>query len=191
MSLDLPGFADPVADSQRAFRAVLDAMAHPGRVARAGESLRPPAPLAPAAAALLLTLVDAETSLWLAPAFAPARDWIVFHCGAPIVDAPVLAAFALVSDLSEFNAFSRGSDEAPETSATLIAPVAGFGGGQRLRLSGPGLREPAGVAVDGLPATFTALWQANHALYPRGLDLLLVAGAELVAFPRSLRVERV
>ena len=82
MSIDLPGFADPVLKSQACFRAVLDAMARPGALHVAGTGLAPPAPLVPSAAAVLLTLVDGETPLFAAPGFAPARDWIGFHCGA-------------------------------------------------------------------------------------------------------------
>jgi alpha-D-ribose 1-methylphosphonate 5-triphosphate synthase subunit PhnH len=190
MSLDLPGFADPVADAQTTFRAVLDAMAHPGRVRHAGTGLRPPAPLMPATAALLLTLVDAETPLWLAPDFLPAREWVVFHSGAPVTDTPARATFAVASTLPDFLLFFAGTDEAPESSATLIMQIAGFGTGQRLLLSGPGLRVPATLDVNGLPADFPDIWAANHAQYPRGLDLVLVAGDTLVALPRSLRVER-
>jgi alpha-D-ribose 1-methylphosphonate 5-triphosphate synthase subunit PhnH len=189
MSLDLPGFADPVADAQITFRAVLDAMAHPGRVRQAGTGLRPPTPLMPATAALL-PLVDAETPLWLAPDFAPAREWIVFHTGTPPTEKTSRAAFAVATTLPDFSAFPAGTDEAPESSATLIVQIAGFGTGQRLLLSGPGLRMPAPLNMDGLPADFPDIWAANHALYPRGLDLVLVAGDSLVALPRSLRVER-
>ena len=188
MTLDLPGFADPVADSQATFRAVLDAMSHPGRVATAGTGLRPPPPLHPATAAVLLTLVDTDTPLWLHDAFAPARDWLAFHCGAAFAD-PARAAFAAAPVLPGFAAFAAGSDEAPELSATLIVQVAALGSGAALTLSGPGLLAAGMLAVDGLPADFPALWAANHALYPRGIDLLLCCGTSLAALPRSVTVQ--
>ena len=52
------------------------------------------------------------------------------------------------------------------------------------------LRTPATLDVAGLPADFAATWAENHALYPRGIDLLLTAGPALVALPRSVSVER-
>jgi alpha-D-ribose 1-methylphosphonate 5-triphosphate synthase subunit PhnH len=81
-----------------------------------------------------------------------------------------------------------GTDEAPETSATLIVQVASLTVGHRYVLDGPGLREPAVLAVDGLPADFAAVWQRNHALFPCGIDLILCAGNQLAALPRSVSV---
>src|SRR4051794_12499917 len=84
MSGDLsPGFADPVTSAQACFRAVLDAMARPGRIKTVPE-VAAPAPVCAAAGAVLLTLVDPETPLWLDPKAVAARAWIAFHTGAPL-----------------------------------------------------------------------------------------------------------
>ena len=188
-TIALPAFADPVGDAQATFRAVLDAMARPGKLHRAGEGLTAPAPLDPATAAVLLTLVDNETPLWLDAAAASARDWLAFHCGAAIVSAPDQAAFAVALSLPDLAALPAGSHETPEHSATLILQIAALGTGARYRLSGPGLREPALLAAGGLPAGFAALWQRNHALYPCGVDVILCAGTTLAALPRSISIE--
>jgi alpha-D-ribose 1-methylphosphonate 5-triphosphate synthase subunit PhnH len=185
MNADLtPGFADPVAGAQSCFRAVLDAMARPGRVMSvAGVSA--PTPLCDAAAAVLLTLVDHETPLWLDPDAEAARSWIAFHTGAPPSNDPV---FVLALSLPDLAALPAGTDEMPETSATVILQVTGLGSGRRLMLEGPGLRSPTELRVDGLPEDFVSIWQRNHALFPRGVDLILCAGRDLAALPRSVSV---
>lgn len=114
MSIDLPGFADPVGGAQSCFRAVLDAMARPGSRHPAGAGLTPPAPLNAAAAAVLLTLVDADTQLWLAPGCAAAADWIRFHCGASIIDDIGAADFVVAAEMPDLAALATGSDEGPQ-----------------------------------------------------------------------------
>jgi alpha-D-ribose 1-methylphosphonate 5-triphosphate synthase subunit PhnH len=188
-AVSLPGFADPVHEAQSTFRAVLDAMARPGQLHRVGDGLTVPAPLDQATAAVLLTMVDNETPLWLDPAAAAARDWLAFHCGAVFVEQPELAAFAVALTLPNFAMLSAGSHEAPESSATLILQIAALDMGSRYRLAGPGLREPAPLAATGLPAGFVQAWQQNHALFPRGVDIILCAGASLAALPRSVSIE--
>ena len=188
-SVALPGFADPVRDAQATFRAVLDAMARPGRLHNAGQSLTAPAPLDRATAAVLLTLVDNETPLWVDPAAASAHDWLAFHCGAAIADAPGAATFALALSLPNFEDLPSGTHEVPESSVTLILQVPGLGIGTGYRLSGPGLRVPALLAVTGLPGDFARIWRANHALYPRGVDVVLCTDTTLTALPRSVMIE--
>jgi alpha-D-ribose 1-methylphosphonate 5-triphosphate synthase subunit PhnH len=189
MSIDLPGFTDPVLESQACFRAVLDAFAHPGALRPAGAGMTPPAPLNRAAAAVLLTLVDGETTLFTTEAFAPAHDWIAFHCGTAPLTAAGAARFVLAEALPDLAGLDAGSDEAPDASTTVILQVAALGRGRRLRLSGPGLRVPVILQVENLPEDFPARWAANHALYPRGIDLLLCCGDHLAALPRSVAVE--
>jgi alpha-D-ribose 1-methylphosphonate 5-triphosphate synthase subunit PhnH len=188
-TISLPGFADPVGEAQATFRAVLDAMARPGRLHKVGERLTAPAPLDQATAAVLLTLVDNETPLWLDATATPARDWLAFHCGAAIIEAAERAAFALALSMPDLAALPAGTHEAPEDSATLILQIATLGTGARYRLSGPGLREPAVMSAGGLPAGFAAAWQRNHAQYPCGVDIILCAGAVLAALPRSVSIE--
>jgi alpha-D-ribose 1-methylphosphonate 5-triphosphate synthase subunit PhnH len=185
----LPGFADPPGEAQATFRAVLDAMARPGKLHQVGERLTAAAPLDRATAAVLLTLVDNETPLWLDAAATAARGWLAFHCGAAIVAAIEQAAFAVALSLPDLAELPAGSHEAPEQSATLILQIAALGTGARYRLSGPGLREPTLLAATGLPVDFAAVWQRNHALYPRGVDIILCAGTALAALPRSVSVE--
>jgi alpha-D-ribose 1-methylphosphonate 5-triphosphate synthase subunit PhnH len=187
--LELPGFADPVTEAQATFRAVLDAMARPGTLRRAGQQLVPPKPLDEATAAVLLTLVDNETALWLDDAAALAREWIAFHCGATVVREPDAARFALALSLPDPPRFQPGSHEAPEESATLILQVPLLGQGTPYRLTGPGLRESALLSVTGLPAQFIGQWQQNHALFPLGVDIILCAGTTLTALPRSVSIQ--
>lgn len=180
------GFADPVADAQACFRAVLDGMARPGQCYATG-GVAAPAPLCDAAAAVLLTLADHETPLWLDPAAAAASGWITFHTGAPTVPA-ARAMFAMALSLPDLEGFPSGTDEMPETSATIILQVASLQTGKQFVLEGPGLREPWPFRIDGLPPGFVRIWQENRALYPRGIDLILCAGNQVTALPRSVKI---
>ncbi len=188
MSIDLPGFADPVADAQSAFRAVLDALARPGQIRAAGTGLTPPAPLNPAAAAMLLTLADADPTVYLGPAFADAADWVRFHCGTQVTDSPADATFILADALPNLTALPNGTDEEPQSGATILLQIPALTGGPARIIHGPGLATPTTLSPQGLPPDFAAQWATNHAQFPRGIDLILCAGDHLLALPRSLSI---
>ncbi|MGD9918509.1 MAG: phosphonate C-P lyase system protein PhnH [Paenirhodobacter sp.] len=179
------GFADPPRDAARAFRACLEAMARPGRL-QPITGATPPAPLSPAAGAVLLTLCDAATPLHLAPSHdSPAlRSWIAFHCGAPLVAASQ-ATFALGTweALQPLDRFAIGTADYPDRAATLIVEMPALTP-PNARLSGPGI---ATEMLARLPDPEEAA--RNHRLYPLGLDLYLCAGTEIAALPRSTEVE--
>ena len=186
------GFADPVHDSQATFRAVLDAMAQPGRVVELPARPAPPAPLNAAAMAVCLTLLDFETPLWLDEAAAAAADALRFHCGCPVVAAPDGAAFALIAEtrrMPPLDAFDAGLSAYPDRSATLILQVESLRAGDAgVRLSGPGIRTNATLEAAPLPGGFWDQARRNHALYPRGVDVILAAPTALAALPRSTEV---
>jgi alpha-D-ribose 1-methylphosphonate 5-triphosphate synthase subunit PhnH len=185
-----PGFDNPIHDAQASFRAILDAMAHPGRPVELSGGLAPPAPLGMAMAAAALTLCDAETPLWLDAALAGCADFLRFHCGVALA-APGAAHFALIGEpdaMPSLDAFALGSDEYPDRSATLIVEVERLRAGQGLTLSGPGIAGTALLGVRGLPERVWAERQLLAELFPRGLDLILTCGSRLAALPRTTRV---
>lgn len=197
------GFAQPVHAAQQAFRALLEAMSRPGRVQVLPEpvlaGIEPPG-LARGLTALLLTLLDAETSLWIEPALAGADslDYLRFHTGVRTLSDAGDAAFVVCSadraPPAIWSALCAGTDEVPQSGATLLVEVpalqaqATAAASTRLRLQGPGIENTQALAVGGLDSAF---WRARAALereYPRGIDLILCCGDTLAAIPRTTRV---
>ncbi len=190
-------FAARVISAQSIFRTVMDAMALPGslhRVAADGASASPaPAPMMPAAAAVALTLFDHDTPIWLDTAMAEPREigkWLKFHTGAPIVEAPAVASFALISDgaaLPPLDHFALGTSEYPDRSTTLILQVESLTDGPAVTLRGPGIDGEATFCATVQPRDLFERLSGNAALFPRGIDVVLVADDALVALPRTTR----
>ena len=177
------GFAAPPVDAAIGFRAIMTAMAQPGTIHRVTGAV-PPAPLSIAAGVALLTLCDPETPLFLGGSCdSPGlRDWITFHCGAPLV-AVGKAQFALGAwDDLPLAEFAPGTAEYPDRSATLIVEMPDLtNDGPVLR--GPGIKDQAQLS---LPET--AAFQRNTALFPLGLDFIFTCGDRLAGLPRSTRI---
>jgi alpha-D-ribose 1-methylphosphonate 5-triphosphate synthase subunit PhnH len=192
-----PGFADPVTATQACFRGVLQAMSHPGRVVELPslQDAKPPR-LADASAALLLTLLDAETALRLHGALhgEAVLAWLRFHTGTreakPGDDAPFTAVRAEELNAALWSSLPFGSDDAPQDGGTLIVevPACTDTALHRLSLRGPGVSGERLIDVAGVP---TAFWEHRVALqsqFPRGFDLLLARGRDVIAIPRSTQV---
>jgi alpha-D-ribose 1-methylphosphonate 5-triphosphate synthase subunit PhnH len=179
------GFGDPARDGARAFRAALQVMARPGLIEPITGAV-PPAPASPAAGALLLTLCDATTPLYLAPSHdtEAVRGWITFHTGAPFAG-PETAMFALGTwqALQPVTRFAIGTAEYPDRSATLIVEVTALTG-TGATLTGPGIETAAQLSLPD-----TAAFQANRRRFPLGFDTYFTCGDRLAGLPRSTRVE--
>ena len=189
----LPGFESPVDDAQQVFRAALEAFAHPGRLEKLPVTSGQPEGLSPALTALLLTLADPDTPVWL-PADVPAaaRAFLRFHCGCPLVDRVGEATFVCVPaghPMPVLAECAQGLPAYPDRSATLLVEVASLHDGATLTLRGPGIETTQTLRVTGLPADFRASWRANNAGFPLGVDLLLASGDEFCAMTRTTHVE--
>ena len=179
------GFADPATQSAHAFRSVMEAMARPGTIQDI-HGVAPPAPLSPAMGAVLLTLCDTETPVYLAGDIdcEAARAWLAFHTGAPFVG-PAQCMFAVGKwdALAPLAVYPIGTSEYPDRSATLIVECSELAAGATL--TGPGIKDQATLSLPELEA-----FQANRTLFPLGLDFIFTCGERLAALPRSTEVSR-
>lgn len=186
------GFVDPVHDAQQAFRAALDALSRPGRPIDAGHAIAGLG-LGAAMAHLLLALTDDDTTVWWQDGGAQAH-WLRFHTGARVAAQPHEAAFAAITDplaMPPLDAFTQGTLSAPEFSTTLLVEVPSFDDGPTLQWRGPGIRDVQAVRIAGLAPAFWTQWQANHAAFPQGVDVIFTCGARALGLPRTTRIGRV
>jgi alpha-D-ribose 1-methylphosphonate 5-triphosphate synthase subunit PhnH len=192
---ELPaGFADKVLSAQSTFRSVMDAMARPGSVQRIAVAAGAPAAMMRGTAAIALTLFDHDTPVWLDPRMSATPEvtkWLKFHTGAPVIADSSICSFALVGDaraLPALDRFAFGSNEYPDRSTTLILQVESLAQGRGFELRGPGIDGSAVLQAAIQPADLFERLTINAALFPRGIDVVLVADDAIVAVPRTTRL---
>lgn len=189
-----PGFVDKVLSAQSTFRSVMDAMARPGSVQRIVPMAGAPGALMRGTAAIALTLFDHDTPLWLDARLAESSDvvkWLKFHTGAPVVQDTSIASFALISNgaaLPAFERFALGTSEYPDRSTTLIIQVESLNSGRGFELRGPGIDGVTTLQASIRPFDLFERLRVNETLFPRGIDLVLVADDAVVAIPRTTLV---
>ena len=190
----IAGFDDPVLEAGAVFRTVLDAMARPGRVRDCPVLPAAPEGLDPVAFAVIMTLCDPDTPVWLSPACdtPAARANIAFHTGAPVVEDPGGAAFAVLAIAEADGVLTRlsiGTPEYPDRSATAIVLVPELRNDGGAMLSGPGIDGSTRLSVGGPDATFWPVLAQVNAPFPLGIDVVLAAPGRLAAVPRSSKTE--
>jgi alpha-D-ribose 1-methylphosphonate 5-triphosphate synthase subunit PhnH len=121
------------------------------------------------------------------------QSWLAFHTGALVTDDRSEAAFAFIEaggQMPPLSTFATGTQDYPDRSTTLVLELTGLTGGEFLDVSGPGVDGTTAIAPSGLPAHFDGMWRENTALFPRGVDLILVAGSKILCLPRTSKVTR-
>ncbi|MBK1783018.1 phosphonate C-P lyase system protein PhnH [Prauserella cavernicola] len=173
-------------DAQHAFRAVLDALARPGRITRLPQG---PLGTVPAALVPVLALADLGTGVHVLaddPLWADITGVATNAPSAPLDEARLVAALRPITG-TELASLCRGSAPAPENAALAALAVPRLTGGEQLHLTGPGIRDRTVLAPAGLPAGFVTA--RGHGDFPAGIDLLLVApDGSLAGLPRTTRL---
>jgi alpha-D-ribose 1-methylphosphonate 5-triphosphate synthase subunit PhnH len=193
---ELPaGFADKVLSAQSTVRSVMSAMARPGSVQPVAVSVGAPHGMMRGTPAIALTLFDHDTPIWLDGAMAATSEvtrWLKFHTSAPVVGDASIASFALIGDAKNLPALDRfaiGSNEYPDRSTTLILQVESLSQGPAYQLRGPGIDGVSTLRATIEPRDLFARLAINATLFPRGIDVVLVDDASIVAIPRTTRLE--
>lgn len=189
MLTQLPGFPDPVHDSRKTFRALMDALARPGSQ-QTVPALDVPPGLVSGCGAAALTLLDLETTVWLQPGFSrEVHHWLLFHTGCQFTDIPQTADFALIWDVATLpmlDSFDWGSPNFPETSTSLLLQFPSLSGGAPVTLRGPGIDGEITVQLP-ISANFWQQWQAMTMSFPLGIDLWCFDSQWVVGLPRTAR----
>lgn len=182
-------------ESQRVFRAVLDALARPGTLGRLPSIPGFPAPLLPP-----LALADLTTPVCV---LADDDDWtgtVRALTSAPVTVLPEARLVAALRPVTarELGEIRVGTATAPEDGALVTLAVGGFPGsfragaseGSPFRLIGPGVRGSVGLRVAGLPDDFIQARRRLVETFPAGADFLLVApDGTLAGLPRTTLLE--
>lgn len=194
-----PAF-DPVFDSQRTFRALLDAMARPGEIRQL-----PTIPLQletwPAAIALIgLTFLDPLTSFAVvgegavdltaylqrntsAPTLmVGAAEWLFARAADPVT--PTL--------LEQLNPGTLTQPELGSTAVLLVEAISAVpvDGATQMTLRGPGIKESLSVSVQGLSSLTLEARNRMTSGFPLGIDLFLVDPAgQVLALPRTTKIQ--
>ncbi|MEO8118551.1 MAG: phosphonate C-P lyase system protein PhnH, partial [Rhodoferax sp.] len=104
-----------------------------------------------------------------------------------------IASFAVLTDRGQrpdLADFASGTAASPEFSSTLLIELPGLTGGPALEWIGPGIQQVQRVGLPGLPADFWTQWQANHAAFPQGVDIVFTCSECALGLPRTTRVRR-
>ena len=178
---------DPVwqPESQQGyFRLLLDAMSYPGRclevtVFPKDESMM---------MTVLATLLDNEVSLSDPHALLQERDWSMLQVKPESSEQAdyILCKAATSPDFEP----KLGTLPSPEQSATIVLLVDKLGEGeQKLKLSGPGIKESETLAIKGLHSDWLSNREKWNSSFPLGVDYILLDDQSLAALPRTTKVE--
>ncbi|MCX7259171.1 MAG: phosphonate C-P lyase system protein PhnH [Burkholderiales bacterium] len=190
------GFTHEAFGSQAVFRTSLNALSYPGRPLEMPLDCALPGQGQGAAVALLLGLLDSDTTLWMSPSVlhSDATPWLCFHTGCKVVEDVSAAQFIWVAygdSLPQMSSLMLGSDAYPDQSATCIIETQGFDTDVTdLVLKGPGIEGERTLKALGLPDAFLEQWTNNQGIFPRGVDVFLTDATHIVGLPRTTRISR-
>ena len=184
---------DPAGGSHQAFRAIRDAMEHPGQLVTIREYPYAPAVFNSASAATCLTLLDYETSVWTDVDWRnPAIGWLQTGCGSSVVTEPCMAKFAVITRpaaMPPLENFRVGRHEDCEKATTIVVQVEDiYPVSDHQNPNVPGNRKSR-LELKGVADIFWCQWRQLSFKHPMGIDIFFTCDDVLAALPKMTRIE--
>lgn len=194
---------DTVFDSQKIFRSLLDAFAHPGKIAKITDlQITPPPGVSKISAGVLLALLDLEVGFAVVAGDTQQKEkiekYLMLNTGCGL-KSPESADFILALDkLPPVNRIKKGSLEYPDEGATIVycaeevnESLSGAGS-VNLTLTGPGINGKSNLALRGLDKREVLKIMEINKEFPLGADFVFTDKKEsFCALPRSTKIVEV
>ena len=182
------GYDEAATGSHLAFRAILDAMEHPGRLVTVPEYPHAPAIFNSSSAATCLTLLDSDTPVWTDIDWRnPAISWLQFACGSSIVTELCMAKFVIITKpavMPSLEFFRVGRQELHEKATTILVQVDDIYPVLDDRSTNIDGGKAAGLKLKGVADIFWYQWRRLSRLHPLGMDIFFTCDDVLTAWPK-------
>lgn len=201
---------DIVFDSQRIFRILLDAFAHPGKVGKISDlKIAPPLNISKASAGILFTLLDLEAGFAVSASDKKQREkieeYFIRNTGSRLKNLESADFILAPGELPKLKRIKKGSLEYPDEGATVICSVEKIneprpctqGRGESLSgvdslsltLSGPGISGKKNLALKGLKKQEVIKIMEANKEFPLGIDFVFTDKKnKFFVLPRSTKI---
>lgn len=168
---------------QKTYRKILIAMSRPGKIV----AIKTDTPEYLTIKAVLSSLLDHSVSI-SDPNSILDSDYLSLLGTRP---APADTADYIIADGSIPPDFtpSLGTLESPDHSATIIIDISSIDTKNEFRLTGPGVETVQPLSIDGLHPEWITYRQEWTECFPLGVDLIFADKSNIVAIPRTTKLE--
>lgn len=204
---------DIICDSQKIFRTLLDAFAHPGEVVKISDlKIVPPIGISKASAGVLFTLLDFEVGFAVSTSNKKQKEkieeYFIINTGSRLKNLESADFILALGELPQLERIKKGSLEYPDQGATIVYSVEEVneprpcmqGRGESLSgaesvsltLTGPGIKGKRNLALKGLKKQELIKIMEVNKEFPLGTDFVFTDREDkFFALPRSTKIVEV
>jgi len=194
---------DTVFDSQKIFRSLLYAFAHPGRVVKISDlKIAPPLNISRASAGILFTLLDLEVGFSVSASNKKQKEkteeYFIINTGARLKNLESADFILALGELPQLERIKKGSLVCPDQGATIIYIIEEINesllgvNSISLTLSGPGINGKRVLSLKGLKKQEVMKIIEVNKDFPLGIDFVFVGRkGKFFAIPRSTKIVEV